>query len=116
MFDYNPKSWLETFSKLSDGIPRTMRAYNKLQQSATAPDGMLDVKLKKLITLGIAITLRADHSILIHTREAVEAGATIPEIMDTISMAILMGGEPALIAGVEAYRIASEMTAEKNNE
>lgn len=116
MFDYNPETWLETFSKLSDGIPRTMRAYNKLQQAGITAEGMVDLKLKRLISLGIAITLRADHSIRIHTREAVEAGATIPEIMDTISMAILMGGEPALIAGVEAYRIASEMTAEKNNE
>lgn len=69
----------------------------------------LDKKTKELMSLAIGVAIRCEPCILWHCAEAVNAGATLNEILDTIKVAVCMGGGPALAYGVKAYEIAKEI-------
>ncbi len=88
-------------SELETKLPETMKGFNDLHK-ASVSDGILPAKTKELIALGIAITVRCDGCIAFHVHDALKAGASSEEIMETISVAILMGGGPALVYGCEA--------------
>ena len=88
-------------SELETKLPETMKGFNDLHK-ASVSDGILPAQTKELIALGIAITVRCDGCIAFHVHDALKAGASSEEIMETISVAILMGGGPALVYGCEA--------------
>jgi len=46
--------------------------------------------------VGISVVIRCNYFIYIHTREAFKAGATEEEIREAASVAIMLGGGPAL--------------------
>ena len=81
--------------------PEIMSGFQKLHQAATS-EGALGAKEKELIALGIGIAVRCDGCIAFHVHDALEAGATKAEIADTIGVAILMGGGPAVVYGSAA--------------
>jgi AhpD family alkylhydroperoxidase len=87
--------------KLGEKIPGAMEGFAKLHKESTK-NGVLDSKTKELIALGIGITVRCDGCIAFHIHDALEAGATPEEISETISVAVLMGGGPAVAYGCEA--------------
>nr|WP_297782876.1 carboxymuconolactone decarboxylase family protein [uncultured Allomuricauda sp.] len=87
--------------KLGGEIPETMGAFDKLHKSSTK-DGALDKKTKELIALGIAITVRCDGCIAFHVNDALKSGASTTEVVETIGVAVLMGGGPSVVYGCEA--------------
>jgi len=87
--------------------PATMEGFSKLHH-AGATDGAISAKVKELIALGIAITVRCDGCISFHVHDALEAGATRAEIVDTIGVAILMGGGPSVVYGVQALEAVEQ--------
>ena len=97
-------SWME---KLGLAIPEVMQGFGALHQ-ASLKSGALDGKTKELIALGIAITVRCDGCISYHVHDALQAGASKEEIAETISVAILMGGGPSLVYGIEAFQALSQ--------
>jgi len=74
---------------------------------------VLDTKTKELISLGIAIAVRCEPCIIWHTNAAVNAGATLSEILEVIKVAVCMGGGPALMYALKAYNVAKEFTSGK---
>lgn len=82
-------------------IPETMTAFGELHEKTIA-NGALSSKTKELICLGIAITVRCDGCIAFHVHDALSSGASNEEIMETIGVAILMGGGPSVVYGCEA--------------
>tara|TARA_R110002051_G_scaffold104456_3_gene177126 strand:+ start:650 stop:865 length:216 start_codon:yes stop_codon:yes gene_type:complete len=70
---------------------------------ASTADGVLTSKTKELISLGIAITVRCDGCIAFHVHDALKSKATSEEILETIGMAVMMGGGPVLMYGCEAF-------------
>ena len=50
----------------------------------------------------MAIALRCDGCITLHVGDAINAGASSEEILETIGVAVLMGGNPAVVYGCEA--------------
>ena len=97
--NYNNRT--KRIEEIATKIPRTMKGFNDLHK-ASISGGVLSSKTKELIALGIAITVRCDGCIAFHVHDALKAGANSEEIMETISVAILMGGGPALVYGCEA--------------
>jgi AhpD family alkylhydroperoxidase len=87
-----------------------MNAFAALSDAAAAP-GALDAKTKELITLGIAVVNRCDECITIHVQDAVEAGATKQDIIETLGIAILMGGGPAVMYSTHAVAALKELEA-----
>ena len=55
-------------------------------------EGDLSVKEKELISLGISIFARCKACIVMHTRSALNAGATRGEILEACGTALMMGG------------------------
>lgn len=97
-------AWME---KLGVAIPGVMKGFGELHQAAIK-SGALDSKTKELISLGIAITVRCDGCIAFHVHDALKAGASEAEIAETVSVAILMGGGPSMVYGIEAMQAMSQ--------
>lgn len=100
--------WME---KLGQSMPETMQAFGGMHESAVK-DGALDKKTKELIALGIAITVRCDGCISYHVHDALGAGATKEQIVETVGMAILMGGGPSVVYGIEAMQAVEQFEKE----
>ena len=97
-------------SKLAKEIPKSMTAFGRLHE-VTMAAGALDTKAKELISLGIAITVRCNGCISYHVHDALRAGATREEIMETIGVAIVMGGGPSMVYGCEALEALEQFQA-----
>ena len=112
--DY-PKHYEHLKSLMGDlgkDIPDTMGAFAGLHHAGVAA-GALDWKIKELIGLGIAVTVRCDGCIAFHVHDALEAGASRAEITETIGVAVLMGGGPAMMYGCEALEALQQFSATK---
>ncbi|MEL6609903.1 MAG: carboxymuconolactone decarboxylase family protein [Pseudomonadota bacterium] len=74
-----------------------------------SPDG-LDAKTRLLLTLGGLTTLgaTAEPQIKITVRNALEAGATQQEIIETIAQMSVFGGVPAMTKAMELARAVME--------
>lgn len=96
--------------KLGKELPGPVTGFATLHKSALA-DGALSKKVKELLALGIGIAARCGGCIAYHTHDALKAGATRQEILETIGVAILMGGVPAMIYGCEALAARDEFDA-----
>lgn len=83
------------------GIPEVGKAFHELSKAATA-EGALDPKTKELIAVSISITARCDDCVAFHVGAAVRHGASREEMLETIGMAIYMGGGPSLVYGAQA--------------
>ncbi len=94
---------------LGTEIPDTMGGFGKLHKNAVA-EGVLSTRTKELIALGIAIGVCCDGCIAYHVHDALRAGASKEEIVETIGVAILMGGGPALMYGADAYEALEQFT------
>ncbi len=92
-------------------IPNQMKAFSALHKTATA-EGAVSKANKELIALGIAIAVRCDGCIAFHVNDALKAGCNREEIMETIGVAILMGGGPAVMYGCEALAALNQFTSE----
>lgn len=91
-----------TSNELGEQAPKLLSSFGTLHKNAMA-DGVLSTKIKELIALGMAVTAKCDGCIAYHVRDALIAGATEEEIIETLGVAVLMGGGPALIYSEEAF-------------
>ncbi|HAE86841.1 TPA: carboxymuconolactone decarboxylase family protein [Candidatus Marinimicrobia bacterium] len=88
-----------------------MQAFVQLHELSFA-EGALSAKMKELIALAIGISVRCDGCISYHVHDALKAGASRAEIVETIGVSILMGGGPAVVYGSQALKALNEF--EKN--
>ena len=100
----------EDMNRLGAEIPKPMQAFARLHEAAVA-EGALDTKMKELIALAIGITVRCDGCIAFHVHQALEAGANRQEVMETIAVAIMMGGGPSVVYGSEAMEALDQLSA-----
>ena len=97
----------EAMKMLSKNNPEVMRDFRKFMDSVLK-EGYLDTKTKELIALGMAIAARCKYCIGIHVQKALEAGASKEEILEAATVAILMGGGPALTYIAEVKKALEE--------
>ena len=106
--------YYENLRKLSGHPARELRspmsAFAQLSGTATGK-GALSTKSKQVIALGIVVAVRCDGCIAHHLHDAIRAGGTRQEIMETIGVAILMGGGPAMVYGCEALEALEQFPA-----
>lgn len=72
----------------------------------------MSAKVKELLALAIAVTVRCDGCIAFHVQDALRAGATREEIVEGLGVAILMGGGPAVIYAAQALTAVDQFDAE----
>jgi AhpD family alkylhydroperoxidase len=86
---------------LSKEAPGLMRAFAQVMTEANKA-GALDPKVKELMALAISIAVGCEGCIAFHTRASHKKGATREEVLETIGIAVEMGGGPATVYGAEA--------------
>jgi AhpD family alkylhydroperoxidase len=86
---------------LSKAAPDVMQAFQGIMKVASK-EGALSSKIKELMALAIAISGRCEGCIVFHVHNAIRHHATREEVVDTISVAIEMGGGPSAVYGGKA--------------
>lgn len=97
----------KSIEKLHQEIPEVMKGFGVMSHGAKK-DGVLDKKTKELIALALAVGARCDGCIGFHTQALHRMGATIEEVVETLGMAIYMGGGPSLMYAAEALSAFEE--------
>ena len=88
-------------TELFRGHPDAMRGHRAIIQVAQEPRA-LDGKTTELMALAIAIAQRCEGCVVYHTKQSAKKGAVRDEILDTVAVAIEMGGGPATVYGADA--------------
>jgi AhpD family alkylhydroperoxidase len=86
----------------------TLTAFMNLHHTVMS-EGAVTVKNKELIALGISIAARCDGCIAAHVKAALASNATRAEIVETINVAIMMGGGPSTVYGMQAFAAMDEL-------
>jgi AhpD family alkylhydroperoxidase len=76
--------------------PDTVRGYKTLN-AANSETSKLGAKTRELISLAVAVTTHCDGCIVVHTENALKAGATREEIAEALGVAVSMNAGAALI-------------------
>jgi AhpD family alkylhydroperoxidase len=82
-------------------MPGPMTGFARLRKKAVE-DGALSAKVKEMMALAISIAVGCEGCIAYHTHDAIQAGATRPELLETISVGLMMGGGPGSIYAAHA--------------
>lgn len=102
----------EKMQKYAKESPDVMQSFMDLHKS-NAKDGALSKKVKELMALSVGICVRCDGCIAFHVHDALEAGASRDEIVETIGVSILMGGGPSVVYGTKALDALEEFQEKK---
>ena len=91
--------------------PDTMAGFSSMAKAAMSP-GALSALDKELIALAIGVAARCDGCIGFHVKALVRLGVSREQLMETLSIAVYMGGGPSLMYAAEAVRAYEEFTSD----
>ncbi|ARG98375.1 carboxymuconolactone decarboxylase family protein [Legionella micdadei] len=97
-------------AKMRKEMPEVMAGFSSLAQAATK-DGVLDKKTKELIAIALAVANHCPGCIGFHSQTLVKLQASREELMETLAMAVYMGGGPSLMYAAEALEAFEEFSA-----
>jgi AhpD family alkylhydroperoxidase len=95
------------YARLSPDVTRGMTTAS----GSAERTGKLEPRVHELIALAVAVTTRCDGCIAIHTKSAVERGATREEIAEALGVAISLNAGAALTYSarvLDAYAALSD--------
>jgi AhpD family alkylhydroperoxidase len=98
---------VETIGNLARLSPDTVKGYGTLS-AAGQKTNHLDAKTRELISLAVAVTLRCDGCITVHTDAAIKHGASREEIAEALGVAFSVNAGAALVysaRAIDAYQI-----------
>ncbi len=98
-------SFLDGMQALGKEAPDVFSAFEHTESCVFTP-GRLDAKTKHLIAIGICACIRCRHCAVRHISEALKAGATREELMEAATVAVALGGSPALSYVATTFREA----------
>ena len=98
MLDWNAyrQQLIAAVGGLAKLSPETVRGYTALS-AAGAKTGHLDPKTRELIALAVAVSLRCDGCITVHTAEARKHGASKEELAEALGVAISVNAGAAIV-------------------
>ncbi|HQT27511.1 MAG TPA: carboxymuconolactone decarboxylase family protein [Burkholderiales bacterium] len=95
---------LQLFTEYSPKVMGKIQAFMNEAMKA----GVLSVKEKERLALGMALTGQCHYCIALHVRNCKQVGVALGEIMEVCSVAIMMGGGPVLTLMAEVERALNE--------
>ena len=101
----------ERLTQLGRELPGPMTGFARLHKKVVE-DGALSTKTKELMALAIGIAVQCEGCIAYHVHDAVAAGATRQEVLETIGVAIMMGGGPASMYAAHALDAVEQFMPE----
>jgi len=90
--------------RFDQGLPG-MAAYTAFRQ-AIYKDGALSLKTKRLIALACGLMANCTRCVQGQTRDAISTGATEDEILEAVSVAVVMGGTAV---SAETWRVVKAL-------
>jgi AhpD family alkylhydroperoxidase len=99
------------YAQLSPDVTRGMT----IASGSAGKTGKLEPRVQELIALAVAVTTRCDGCVAIHTKRAVERGATREEIAEALGVAISLNAGAALTYSarvLDAHAALSDEDAE----
>ncbi len=91
----------ERLTQLGRELPGPLTGFARLHKKAVE-EGALSSKTKELMALAISVAVHCEGCITYHVHDAIKAGATRAELLETLGVAILMGGGPASMYAAHA--------------
>ncbi len=101
----------QRLEQLGKELPGPMTGFARLHRKAME-DGALPAKVKEMMALAISIVVGCEGCIAYHVHDALKAGATRQELLETIAVGLLMGGGPGSIYSAHALDAIDQFTAE----
>ncbi|HUS04545.1 MAG TPA: carboxymuconolactone decarboxylase family protein [Dehalococcoidia bacterium] len=99
---------MKLFDKHGQALPALKVAEDSVR-AEVYKDGALNIKVKRLMSLGIALRTGCTNCILSQTMHALKAGATRDEILETTSVAVSMGGTLAVAESLRVVKLLDEL-------
>jgi AhpD family alkylhydroperoxidase len=96
--------------QLRKAAPEAMAGFSALAKGALQ-SGALSELHKELIALAIGVAGHCDGCIGFHTKSLVRLGATREQLMETLAVAVYMGGGPSLMYAANAVHAFDEFAA-----
>jgi AhpD family alkylhydroperoxidase len=94
---------LDRMENLEVHAPKAMQAFVAFDKAALG-EGTVPKKYKELIALGVAFTTQCPYCIEIHANHARQAGASDPEIAESVLVAAALRAGGAITHGTHAMR------------
>ena len=94
----------KSHEKLLSLKSKVYEAFLRVEESAFA-DGALPKKGKELIAVGISVRINCESCMQWHIERAAMAGATMPEVLEAVEVAIEMGGGPTTVSARFALEV-----------
>jgi len=98
MLDWNGyrQQLIDTIGQMARLSPDTTRGYGTLS-AAGSKTNHLDPKTRELIALAVAVSLRCDGCITVHTDAAIKQGASREEVAEALGVAVSVNAGAALV-------------------
>jgi len=113
---FNARERLNNFQKgvgvLAQENPASTQALMGFIGAALTP-GALTLREKELVAIGISLYTGCEDCIAVHTYKALEAGCKRQEILESASVAMMLGGGPIL--GASASLLVAALDEFKND-
>ncbi|MFM0037010.1 carboxymuconolactone decarboxylase family protein [Paraburkholderia strydomiana] len=93
--------------------PDTVKAYQTMSSAGQKAD-LLGAKTRELISLAVAVSLRCDGCITVHTAEALKHGATREEIAEALGVAVAMNAGATMVYSARTMDAVAAYTADAN--
>jgi len=100
----------ERLTQFGREMPGPMTGFARLHKKAVE-EGVLSAKVKEMMALAVSIAVGCEGCIAYHTHDAIKAGATRPELLETISVGLMMGGGPGSIYAAHALDAVEQFLA-----
>jgi AhpD family alkylhydroperoxidase len=115
MLDWNVyrQQLIDTIGRIARLSPDTVRGCSSLS-AAGSKTNHLDPKTRELIALAVAVTLRCDGCITVHTDAAIKQGASKEEIAEVLGVAVSINAGAALVYSarvMDAYEVNAGSSA-----
>ena len=101
----------EHLARLGKEIPGPLTGFARLHRKAVE-NGALSSKVKELMALAISIVVGCDGCIAYHVQDAIRAGATRSELLETVGVGLFMGGGPGSIYAAHALEAIDQVFPE----
>ena len=98
----------ESLARLGQDLPGPMSGFARLHRKSIE-DGTLSRKVKEMMAVAISIVVGCEGCIAYPVHDAVEAEAARAELLEAVSVGLMMGGGPGSIYAVHALEAIDQL-------
>lgn len=102
----------QVLSEFRRGAPDVAKGFSALAQGAMK-EGVVSKKTKELIALALGVAKGCDGCIGFHAKALVDLAATREEVLETLGVAVYMGGGPSLMYAAMGLKAFEEFASQR---